>query len=107
MKKHSLLQVTSALVLTGLIMAGCSKKPEACFTIEKGIPSSKINDEVEVNAGCSSDADSYVWEWGDGASDTGIKVKHKYNVAGNFTIKLTAKGDDKSASTSKPVTIIP
>ncbi|MBC6697494.1 PKD domain-containing protein [Hymenobacter sp. BT190] len=98
---------STAFLLAGLMLASCSKEPEACFTIEKGIPSSKINDEVEVNAGCSSDADSYVWEWGDGASTTGLKTKHKYNAAGTFTIKLTAKGDDKSSSTTKPVTIVP
>ncbi|NVO84961.1 PKD domain-containing protein [Hymenobacter terrestris] len=102
----SFTRLSAALLISGLWLTSCSKKPDACFTIEKGIPSSKVNDEVEVNAGCASDADSFVWEWGDGASDTGIKAKHKYNVAGNFTIKLTAKGDGKSASTSKPVTIV-
>lgn len=107
MKKLSFFRTPTALLLAGLALAACSKKPEACFTIEKGVPSSKINDEVEVNAGCSSDADSYVWEWGDGASTTGLKAKHKYNAAGTFTIKLTAKGDDKSSSTTKPVTIVP
>ncbi len=105
--KNSFARVLATFALGSLCLMSCSKKPDACFTIEKGIPSSKINDEVEVNAGCSSDADSFVWEWGDGASTTGIKTKHKYNAAGNFTIKLTAKGDGKSASTSKPVTIVP
>ncbi len=105
--KSACISVLALLSFSSLSLTSCSKKPEACFTIEKGIPSSKINDEVEVNAGCSSDADSFVWEWGDGASTTGIKTKHKYNAAGNFTIKLTAKGDGKSASTSKPVTIVP
>ncbi|WP_156126441.1 PKD domain-containing protein [Hymenobacter sp. DG25B] len=89
-----------------LLLASCSKKPDACFTIEKGIPSSKINDDVQVNAACSTDADSYLWEWGDGASDTGSTAKHKYNAAGTFTIKLTAKGNDRSATTSRQVTIV-
>ncbi|OWP62128.1 hypothetical protein CDA63_15880 [Hymenobacter amundsenii] len=106
MKTH-FTRLCAALLLSSLWLTSCSKKPEACFTIEKGIPSSKVNDEVEVNAGCSSDADSFVWEWGDGASDTGIKAKHKYNAAGNFTLKLIAKADGKSTSTSKPVTIVP
>ena len=90
-----------------LVMVGCGKKPDACFTIEKGQPSSKLNEELEFNAACSTDAAEYVWEFGDGASTTGTKVKHKYNAAGSFTVKLTAKNDSKSSSTSKPVTIVP
>jgi PKD repeat protein len=104
MKKHTL--IFTALLLGGAL-AGCGKGPDACFTIEKGQPSSKITDDVEVNATCSADASEYVWEWGDGASTTGVKVKHKYNAAGTFTIKLTAKNDNKSSSTSRQVTIVP
>lgn len=95
------------LLASGLLLASCSQKPEACFTIEKGQPSAKINDEVEVNAACSTDADEYVWEFGDGSSTTGAKAKHKYNAAGQFTIKLTAKNDSKESTTSKQVTIVP
>lgn len=97
----------SVLLLAGLALAGCSKKPDACFTIEKGQPSSKINDEVEVNAACSMDADEYVWDFGDGFSTTGAKAKHKYNAVGQFTVKLTAKNSSKESTTSKQVTIVP
>lgn len=97
----------AVLMASGLLLASCSKKPDACFTIEKGQPSSKLNDEVEVNAACSTDADEYVWEFGDGFSTTGAKAKHKYNAVGRFTIKLTAKNDSKEATTSREVTIVP
>ncbi|MCA8832823.1 PKD domain-containing protein [Hymenobacter pini] len=105
MKSHFLAYAFGSLVI-GLGLASCGKKPEACFTIEKGIPSSKVNETVELNAGCSTEATSFVWEWGDGSSDTGIKTNHKYNAAGTFTIKLTAKNDDNSASTTKQVVIV-
>ena len=90
-----------------LLFASCAKSPDACFTIEKGQPSSKLSDEVEVNAACSMDADSYVWEFGDGFSTTGAKAKHKYNAVGQFTIKLIAKNSSKESSTSRQVTIVP
>ena len=95
------------LLLAGLALAGCSKKPDACFTIEKGQPSSKLNDEVQVNAACSTDADDYVWDFGDGFSTTGAKAKHKYNAVGQFMVKLTAKNSSKESTTSKQVTIVP
>ena len=90
-----------------LFFASCSKKPDACFTIEKGQPSSKLNDEVQVNAACSTDADSYVWDFGDGYSTTGSTAKHKYNAVGTFTIKLTAKNSNRDASTSRDVIVVP
>ena len=95
------------VLFAALLLAGCSKKPDACFTIEKGQPSSKVNDEVEVNAGCSTDAGEFVWDFGDGSSTTGIKAKHKYVTTGQYTIKLTAKNSDRDATTSKQVTIVP
>ncbi|WP_426061242.1 PKD domain-containing protein [Hymenobacter sp. B1770] len=107
MKNLFLRNASVVLLLAGMALAGCSKKPDACFTIEKGQPSSKINDEVEVSAACSTDADQYVWDFGDGFSTTGAKAKHKYNAVGQFTLKLTAKNDSKESTTSKQVTIVP
>ncbi|ALW86873.1 hypothetical protein AUC43_18395 [Hymenobacter sedentarius] len=107
MKKLFPRNASVVLLLAGLALASCSKKPDACFTIEKGQPSSKLNDEVEVNAACSTDADDYVWDFGDGASTTGAKAKHKYNAVGQFTVKLTAKNSSKESTTSKQVTIVP
>ena len=97
----------ASLATAVLLLASCAKKPNACFTIEKGQPSTKLNDEVQVNAACSTDADSYVWEFGDGSSTTGATAKHKYNAVGNFTIKLTAKNSSKETTASKDVTVVP
>ena len=95
------------IAMAALLLASCGRKPDACFTIEKGQPSSKVNEEVEVNAGCSTDAGQFVWDFGDGFSTTGIKAKHKYSVVGQYTIKLTAKNSDREATASKSVTIVP
>lgn len=73
----------------------------------KGVAWFQLNDEVEFNAACSPDVDEYAWEFGDGASTTGAKVQHKYNVAGTFNVKMTAKNDSKSFSASRNVTIVP
>ena len=75
MNLNSHFRTVSLAVVSVLLLAGCGKKPDACFTIEKGQPSSKLTDDVEVNAACTTDADSYVWEFGDGFSTTGAKAK--------------------------------
>ena len=89
------------------LSASCSKAPNACFTIEKGQPSSKVNDEVQVNAACSTDADTYVWDFGDGYSTTGATAKHKYNATGTFHIQLTAKNSNKETTAVRDVVVVP
>ena len=89
------------------MLNSCTKTPEACFVIGKGSLNIKVNEEIQLSAACSSDADTYAWEYGDGSGDTGATAKHKYPQAGTYNIKLTAKNSSKSASTTKTVTIAP
>ena len=105
-----ILSASIRVLLIGAALAGfasCAKAPNSCFTIEKGQPSSKVNDEVEVNAACSSDADSFVWDFGDGYSTTGATAKHKYIATGTFTIKLTARNSSKETKASRDVVVVP
>lgn len=88
------------------MLSSCPKTPEAYFVIGKGSLNTKVNEEIQLSAACSSDADTYAWEYGDGSGDTGATAKHKYPQAGTY-IKLTAKNSSKSASTTKTVTIAP
>ena len=106
--KFSLVAKSLTLVLgSAFALSSCSKSPEACFLVDKGSLNTKVNEEIQFSAACSTDADTYVWEYGDGSSETGGTVKHKYPLAGTYTVKLTAKNSNKSSSTSKTVTIAP
>lgn len=42
---------------------------------------------------------SYSWDFGDGASTTGIPVSHSYSTPGNYTITVTASGSECTAVT--------
>ncbi len=101
---------TKNLLLALVLLAGlssCSKSPEACFVADKGSLNTKVNEEIQFNAACSTDADTYSWEYGDGSGDSGSTAKHKYAKAGTYTVKLTAKNSSKSSSTTQTVTIAP
>lgn len=100
-------QILILLLAAPLVLSSCSKTPEACFAVDKGSLNTKVNEEIQLSAACSSDADTYAWEYGDGSGDTGATAKHKYPQAGTYTIKLTAKNSSKSSSTTKTVTITP
>lgn len=102
----SLFRSASLAAVLLLLLASCSKKPVACFTVDKNTPT-KANEEIQFNPNCSTDADSYSWAYGDGVTGTGSPVKHKYPNPGTFTVTLTAKNSSKEAMTSQTVTIVP
>ncbi len=72
--------------------------PTASFT-------SSVNDlTVSVNATTSSDIDgtitTYLWDFGDGATATGVTAEHTYQAAGSYDINLTVIDDADDSSTS-------
>lgn len=89
-----------------LLAVSCTKDPQACFVIDKGSDNTKVNEEIQFDASCSKDADSYSWNFGDGASQVGYMTKHKYPNPGSYTVILTANHSSKSATMSKVVNIV-
>lgn len=69
------------------------KKPTASFTTNTNTYCA--GDTVRVN-NTSSDANSYVWFWGDGQSSTGLNPVHVYTTSGNFRIYLRAERTNSS-----------
>jgi len=56
-----------------------------------------VDDEVEFDAADSFDPDNdsltYTWDFGDGQTAQGIKVRHAYNDIGLYKVVLTVKDD--------------
>ena len=53
----------------------------------------------------STNASTYVWDFGDNQSSTQENPQHLYVASGVYTVKLTAKGAGGSTSTTKTVNI--
>ena len=83
---------------------GSNQAPVAAFG------STVTGASVDVNATSSNDPDgsvvSYAWEFGDGASGTGVTASHAYSAPGTYTVRLTVT--DNAGATgvvTHPVTI--
>lgn len=65
---------------------------------------------VAVDAAGSSDPDGSIagatWDFGDGASATGLTASHEYASAGTYTVTLTVTDDDGATATATEEVIV-
>jgi PKD repeat protein len=69
----------------------------------------RVGDLVYFNASSSTitNATSYVWDFGDGTTGTGVTPTHRYPTERTYTVSLTVTNDrGQTASASKVVTVI-
>lgn len=72
--------------------------PQAAFNFEH------LGDAVYQFTNLSTNAESYVWDFGDGTSSTEINPTHTYTSAGNYQVKLFAA---KCAYNDSSITELP
>ena len=99
MKRKSLLIITSCAVL----MLSCMT-PVARFSMSA--------EHAEAPATItftnqSENADSYLWDFGDGMQSMETNAEHTYPVSGQYVVSLTAKKANKSDKMSKPISVDP
>ena len=69
------------------------------FTVSPTNPT--INQDITFNGTSSTVSNgTFAWDFGDGSSDTGMIVTHRYTRNGTFTIVLSVTSDTKATSTS-------
>ncbi len=64
--------------------------PVASFTAVPTIPSTVYFPNGVTFTNTSTNADSYLWDFGDGTTSTDVNPVHYYTAKGDYTIKLTA-----------------
>lgn len=87
----------TALVILGL--SSCSK-PISNFMLEK--KGNKVPADVEFT-NASEEAETYLWEFGDGNTSTEESPKHRYYLSGKYNVKLKAIKGGKSTVSEKEI----
>lgn len=80
-----------------------TKNPTA--DIGKPYSGYQVLEEINFNASDSFDLDgnitSYTWDFGDGTTGSGVKIKHTYFADGEYNIELTVTDDDEKTDTER------
>jgi PKD repeat protein len=84
---------------------GGGKGPVARVTVTpaSGAVPLTITASGETSSDSRGSIVSYAWNFGDGATDTGVRVSHTYATVGEYVVQLTItddKGKTAAASTS-------
>jgi len=106
MKKCNVILFGSLLLL---VLDGCIKKeelkqPQACFTPSKN---TAAIDEIVTFDNCSTDANRYGWDFGDGTTSTDISPAHSYTQSGQKIVKLKAFNQTLYDEITQVITIEP
>ena len=75
---------------SALVFAACNiDKPTACMSLTSDY---LLKDSVVEFTNCSYGADSYLWDFGDGATSTEKDPGHIYTVSDTFRVTLNVEG---------------
>ena len=90
-------------ILAGIAMtfSSCYKEPTVS-AIEATIDGYTVTFSVVV-----TDADTYLWDFGDETTGTDAAPVHTYVTSGDYTVSVTVSGKGGDASTTKDITIMP
>ncbi len=78
------------LLLILIFIIACSEDPVACFETDIENPEAHQNIKFQ---NCSSDSDTYEWNFGDGVISTDANPVHAYSDTGIFEIQLNSISD--------------
>jgi len=78
-----------------------TKQPTACFTYSPN-EDIKVGDEITFNADCSTDVETYRWNFGDGSAErVGPTANHIYEQSGTWKVLLTVVNKNLEAQTEE------
>jgi PKD repeat protein len=95
----------SSTVSRTIVVSSTSSQVTASFVFSPTAPA--VNQDVYFDAAASRPTDgTFTWDYGDGATGTGLTPSHRYAQAGTYTVTLTNRSSlGQSATVSRTVTV--
>lgn len=99
--KKRLYYFIPVLTLVAVLLASCAKEPTV-GTIQANIEGYQVTFKAAV-----TDADTYLWDFGDTHTSDQAEPVYTYLKSGTFTVTLTVSGRGGEVSTNSQVSILP
>jgi len=109
-RNYSSLWLPVLLLVGGLVLAGCGatapvvnsiNTPDTLETGESGTFEASIENEEDADEPLT-----YTWDYGDGATGSGLLSNHSYNSTGQYTVQFRASNEGGADSSSATVTVV-
>ena len=99
--KKRFCKLIPAFTMLVLLFTSCAKEPTVSV-IEATIDGYSVTFSVVV-----TDADTYLWDFGDGSTSTEAAPVHAYVSSGDYTVSVTVTGKGGEATATKAINILP
>ncbi len=99
--KKSLVYFIPYITILAILVASCAKEP-TLGSIEATIDGYSV-----TFSAYHTDADTYLWDFGDGTTSAEASPVHVYEGPANYTVTLTVSGRGGEAMTTKQIQIYP
>ncbi|MGC1240330.1 MAG: PKD domain-containing protein, partial [Chryseosolibacter sp.] len=109
MKSFTVLVAFTTLLCTGAFISSCSDsndpdvKVVACFTFPADV---KTGMTVKLDGACSENAQSFMWDFGDGSTSTEAAPLHIFISKGTYQVTLTVSGIDSKTDTETKEVVV-
>ncbi|MFB6230693.1 MAG: PKD domain-containing protein, partial [Salinibacter sp.] len=105
---RSSLWLPLALIIGGLFLTGCGATAPVVQSVS-GPDTLETGESGAFEASINKEADSpltYTWNFGDGATASGLLANHTYNSAGEYNIQFQVSNEGGSDSGNTSVIVV-
>ncbi|MFM2587803.1 collagenase [Vibrio sp. TBV020] len=92
------------------LVNGGGEQPSAPTAVINVVSEGKVNESISFSSAGSQDQDGqitqYLWDFGDGTTNTSPNPTHQFTSAGNYTVRLTVTDNEGYANTATAVITI-
>lgn len=100
--------IVAGIPILFLLICSCGQKPDSCFGFsqqERPGDLPLLFNQPVLFSNCSSEGESFYWDFGDGHSSQEKNPRHQYDAPGTFTVTLTTRFRDREARTARTLSL--